>query len=130
MSIITNADDNKLHLSKCTSSASEGEGHLRDLKRQKLNNGQLELGISSADQSHPPVSEPGNSETSNSEMAHKSQVTIASSMPLADADDAIVRNVKCAFCQSSKVTEVLILYIYIYLLSASLFALYHVMDGW
>lgn len=105
MSIITNADDNKLHLSKCTSSASEGEGHLRDLKRQKLNNGQLELGISSADQSHPPVSEPGNSETSNSEMAHKSQVTIASSMPLADADDAIVRNVKCAFCQSSKVTE-------------------------
>lgn len=116
-------------MSKCTSSASEEEGHLRDLKRQKLNYGQLKFRISSADQTHPPVSEPGNSETSNSGMEHKSQVTNASSMPLADADDTIVRNVKCAFCQSSKVTEVLILKI-IYLLSASLFALYHVMDKW
>lgn len=93
---------------KCTSSASEEEGHLRDLKRQKkLDYDQSQLGFSGTNGNQPPVSEFGNSETSNSEMNHKSQVTIASNMPLADADSAIVRNVKCAFCQTSKVTEVL-----------------------
>lgn len=105
-------------MSKCTSSVSEEEGHQRDPKRQKFDYGQLKSGSSSVDQTHPPASELGNSETSNSEMEHKSQVTIASNLPLADAEDAIVRNAKCAFCQSSKVTEVLILNILIYLLFA------------
>ncbi|XP_023554232.1 BRCA1-associated RING domain protein 1 [Cucurbita pepo subsp. pepo] len=104
-SVIANADDKKLQLSKCTSSVSEEEGHQRDPKRQKFDYGQLKSGSSSVDQTHPPASELGNSETSNSEMEHKSQVTIASNLPLADAEDAIVRNAKCAFCQSSKVTE-------------------------
>lgn len=97
-----------MQLSKCTSSASEEDGRLRDPKRQKLDIGQLKLGVSDADHStHPPVVEFGNSETSNSEMEHQSQVTIASNIPLAYADDAVMRNAKCAFCQSSRVTEVL-----------------------